>query len=146
MNYLEFKQAAKKHYRTCECLLNNCEKHWQIDENIYYLCGYTIEMMLKYHFFRSINYKTNKDIKELNYNGITYSKQNKKDNKYLQEHSIEHNIRILRTINEDIILKDILSNFRKWNVSIRYNGKRNNYSNLKEIVKLSKETIEKFGD
>lgn len=146
MNYLEFKQASKKHYRTCECLLKNCENHWQIHENVYYLCGYIIEMMLKYHFFRTINYKTNDNIKNLNYNGITYSKKNRNDNKYLQEHSIEHNIRILRTISGDILFEEILNNFREWNVSIRYNGQRNNYNNLEEVVNLSKKTIEKFGN
>jgi len=48
LTYLEFKQAAKKHYFTCKCLIEKCDENWQIRENIFYLCGYVVEMMLKY--------------------------------------------------------------------------------------------------
>jgi hypothetical protein len=139
MTYLELKRAAKKHYITCKCLFDKCNNSWIIQENIYYLCGYIVEMMIKYQFFRRINYSINENIENLNYNGLTYKKD-------IKTHNIISLVNLLRKYDGDIILNDVLNLFRKWDVDIRYNGKRKIYDNLKESIELSKKLIEKFGE
>jgi hypothetical protein len=137
MTYLEFKRAAKKHYKTSKCLYENCNDNWQIQENIFYLCGYIIEMMLKYHIFRRINYKTNEDIKKLNRNNLTYRD-------HISKHNINSLIGILQRYENSTILNDVKSVFANWDVTIRYNGQRKNYTNIEELLKLSQKLIEKF--
>ncbi len=138
MVYLEFKEAAKKHYNTCIYLLERNPQNWHILENAYYLCGYTIEMMIKYKFFRNINYERDKDIKNLDYNSIKYTT-------HLQKHNIVVLVNLLRRYEGASILDEVLEYFSKWDVQIRYNGKRNTYNNLSELLDLSKRLIEKFG-
>jgi len=138
MNYLEFKQSAKKHYYTSKCLFNNCKDNWQIQENIFYLCGYVIEMMIKYEIFKRIEYDKREDIKRLNRNNLTYKE-------HIQKHNIRLLVNKLRQYNNAIILDEVLKIFDKWDVSIRYNGKRKNYDNLEKLLDLSKKIIEKFG-
>ena len=140
MIYLEFKQAAKKHYRTAECLYESCNNHWHIQENIFYLCGYVIEMMLKYRIFEKINYDSKKDIKKLDSYNLTYSND-------INKHNINSLIRILQERSDNTpIFNEVKKIFAKWNVAIRYNGERNNYSNsdIEKLLKLSQKVIEKF--
>jgi len=143
VNYLEFKQAAKKHYYTSLCLYEKCNNSWQIQENIFYLCGYVIEMMLKYQIFASINYDRDKDVTKIDDYGITsddITSGRKGHNIYLLS-------QILKKFRGDSIIDDIIKKFRKWDISLRYNGKRNNYTNndIEELLKLSEKLIEKFG-
>lgn len=138
MVYLEFKEAAKKHYNTCKYLLEKSDESWHIQENIYYLCGYTIEMMIKYKFFRNISYDREKDIKELNHNNINYKT-------HMQKHNIILLVQLLKKYEGACILDEVLASFYKWDVQIRYNGRKNTYNNLPELIDLSKRLIEKFG-
>ena len=142
MNYLEFKQAAKKHYLTSECLYENCNQNWQIQENIFYLCGYVIEMMIKYQIFVSINYDRSKDVKEINSYGITANDitSGKKG------HNLNSLSQILRKFRGDRIIDDIIRDFSNWNINIRYNGQKNSYDNLAKLLNLSKKVIEEFGE
>lgn len=138
MIYLEFKEAAKKHYFTCHYLLTQQNKHWHIQENIFYLCGYIAEMMIKYKFFHSINYDRTKDIKNLDYDNITYTS-------HIRKHNLVTLVQMLKKYEGASILDEVLANFSFWDVQIRYNGKKNTYNNLHEILDLSKRLIEKFG-
>jgi len=136
--YLQFKQAAKKHYSTCKCLYEKCDKNWQIQENIFYLCGYVIEMMIKYQIFRRINYDRNKDIKDVNFNGISYNE--------IKIHNIRRLIETLRKYENSVIFDDILNYYSNWDVAIRYNGKKNNkYENIDKLIDVCKKLIELYG-
>ena len=138
MKYLEFKQAAKKHYKTSQCLYEKCDNsNWQIQENIFYLCGYVIEMMIKYQIFRRVDYKKNEDIKKLDNYGLTYSKD-------INKHNIGSLVRILQKYENATILNEAIKLFKEWDVAIRYNGKKRDYSNLEELIGLSKKLIEEF--
>jgi len=146
MTYLEFKQAAKKHYKTSKCLYEKCDNsNWQIQENIFYLCGYVIEMMIKYQIFVSIGYDRSKNIDEINIHGIT--KQNILRGK--KAHNIFSLSQLLKKYRGDKIIDEIIDNFTKWDVSIRYNGKKENYDTLRldinNLLILSQKVIEELG-
>ena len=136
--YLQFKQAAKKHYYTCKCLYKNCNNDWQIQENIFYLCGYVIEMIIKYQIFRRINYDRNKDIKDINFNGISYNE--------IKTHNIRRLIETLRKYENSVIFDDILNYYSNWDVVIRYNGKKNDkYENIDKLIDVCRKLIELYG-
>jgi len=143
MTYLEFKRAAKKHYKTAECLYKHCNNHWQIQENIFYLCGYVIEMMVKYQIFVSINYRRDKDVKEINQNGITSNDitSGKKG------HNISTLSQILKQFRGDSVIDEIIQKFSDWSINIRYNGKKVNYDNryIEELLNISEKVIIEFG-
>ena len=139
MTYREFKQAAKKHYKTSKCLYERCDKDdWQIQENIFYLCGYVIEMMIKYQIYRRINHPIDKDIRQIDKStGLTYSN-------HINKHNINILVRTLEKYENIALFKDIKEVFKNWDVAVRYNGKRKHYTNLEEFLELSKKLIEKF--
>ena len=139
MNYLQFKQAAKKHYFTCKCLYEKCNNSWYIQENIFYLCGYVVEMMLKYQIFRRIGYKPHEDIKKVNFNEITSEIITGK-----KGHNIIKLSHLLQKYDGSLIIDEIINKFGNWNVNIRYNGKKKSYENLKYLLSLCKKVIEEF--
>jgi len=146
MTYLEYKIAAKKHYKTSKCLYEKCNNSdWQIQENIFYLCGYIIEMMIKYQIFVSINYDRSKNVDEINSNGIT--KQDISRGK--KAHNIYSLSQLLKKYRGDKIIDEIIDNFSEWDVSIRYNGKKENYDTLNldvnNLLTLSQKAIEELG-
>jgi hypothetical protein len=142
MIYQEFKTAAKKHYFTCKCLYNHCNNNWQIRENIVYLCGYVIEMMIKYRIFKMINYPYKEDIKNVNNFGITSE---------IITGRRGHNIKILsqklRQFESSLLIDEILEYFERWDVSIRYNGIKDKYNdyNLDKLIEICEKVIQKFG-
>lgn len=122
MIYKEYKKASIKHLKTCECILKildskqDCKadsKH--LESNLFYLSGYIVESIFKYMIFVSLNYDREKNIKELDEDGITY------------KNTI--NIHSLQRLNQKLQTKHSLSTqftneeLSKWDVSIRYEEK-----------------------
>ncbi len=69
MKYTEFRKAAFRHLKTCECLIakinsDDCKNSKnEILVNIFYLSGYVIECSLKYVLFSAKRFK-NQDVYE----------------------------------------------------------------------------------
>ena len=142
MTFSEFKRAAKKHLKICECLIENCNlSDWQIKEGIYYLSGYVVEMMLKYRIYKRINFKHNEDIKNLNRKDISY--QNDIANSR-NGHNIRYLLRKLRQYEEMALFKDI-EHYYNWSINIRYNGTRKVYNRIRYTYELAKRVFEKLG-
>jgi hypothetical protein len=152
MDFWEFRDAAKKHFKTCECLYekcNYCLNDWIIKEEIYYLLGYVIEMGLKYIVLKQVG---EDEIESLNFN-------NKREiENFFNERNI--NIRFfthklngfIDYINEINVNFEALENIRKffieneWDISMRYHCKEERYrhcrDNLDEIYKEVKNFLE----
>jgi len=95
-------------------------------------------MMIKYQIFRRINYDRNKDIKDVNFNGISYNE--------IKIHNIRRLIETLRKYENSVIFDDILNYYSNWDVAIRYNGKKNNkYENIDKLIDVCKKLIELYG-
>jgi len=134
----DFKESANKHLKTCECLINQCysDKKLHIKDNIFYLCGYVIEIMIKYRIL--------KHLPQSNTKYFTKEELKKED---LLEHKIRNLLRILRSkYSENNLLfeNNCMKLFYQWDVQMRY--KKNFYDqkfskgqSIQEIFNFTKE-------
>lgn len=148
MIYMAYKESAKKHLRTCECLIKNlgqCNDDLKyILPNILYLTGYTIETILKYRLFSNINYARNQAIINVNQNNITWN--------VVKTHDLRTLLRYLRCQEDMGIFTDLQNNnyFKGWDKNYheiaRYenNNIQNKQKEILDFFKLSKELFQKM--
>ena len=150
MHFLEFRDAAKKHFKICECLYEKCNQdcleNWFIKEEIYYLLGYVVEMGLKYIKLKQIG---ENEIENLDFD----SKRAIKEFFRSREEEINfftHNIsNLINLINEIEINFNALENIKnffadKWEISIRYHCKEHKYCDIREKIDEIYEDVKKF--
>lgn len=147
MIYTSFKESSKKHLHTCKCLIHtlescNQEKKYLL-ANILYLTGYTIETILKYRIFANLNYKRDKDIKDVNIGNITWDA--------IKTHDLRNLLRYLKTQEDMTLFNDLHRNtyFKDWDKMYHEKARyeNNTIDNKEEVLKffdLSKELFQKL--
>jgi len=156
MYYKDFLNAARKHRYTCEVLIekfNSLDKNKEksnckyLLSNIYYLSGYIIECIVKYGIYSLIGYPNNKDIKELNQDGLTYKKviESHKFKNYTEYFKSKYHGTKIPLINcEKNIDRKIIDIYNKWDSVIRYSYELEYKDNLNIYLKFNEYSNEIF--
>jgi len=152
MYFLEFREAAKKHFKVCECLYEKCDKNclenWVIKEEIYYLLGYVVEMGLKYIKLKQIGENEIENLNFDNKNEVKSFFRNRGENIDFYTHNINDLINLINEIEVNFeSLESIRSFFvDKWSINIRYHCNMDKYCDVRrdldEIYKEVKNFLE----
>ncbi|SHF84450.1 hypothetical protein SAMN02745753_02735 [Marinomonas polaris DSM 16579] len=132
MKYKDFLNSARKHKNTCDILKKEVEvligresknkaRIKELTINLYYLSGYVVECSIKYGIYYFIEYDRNKDIKDLDQNGLTFSGQ-------IKNHKFERYSEYLNRHKGDIPLvsgfngvsKEVKLLYKNWDADVRY--------------------------
>ncbi|GAB6044619.1 hypothetical protein JCM11957_02170 [Caminibacter profundus] len=150
MKYYEFRDAARKHFKVCECLYERCNedclKNWLIKEEIYYLLGYVVEMGLKYIKLKQIGEGEIEDLDFDNGEEIKSFFRSRGENIKFFTHDITY---LMTLINEIEVNFESLEKIKvyfadKWNIYIRYHCNENKYCDVrKDLDEIYKE-VKKF--
>lgn len=150
MHFIEFKEAARKHFKVCECLYEKCSQDcledWMIREEIYYLLGYVVEMGLKYIKLKQIGESEIENLDFDNKNEIKNFFRERGENINFYTHNIND---LIALINEIEVNFETLEKIRvffvdKWNIFIRYHCKEEKYCDLRSQLDDIYKEIKKF--
>lgn len=140
MTYIEYLQAAKRHYKNCDYILTklgdsresfDIQTRESLIINTYYLGGYIIECLLSYTLLHSMNYNITKsvnDLKNQEFKGLKWNTYFKDHTYICQERKFEKIVTNLSGQAADLELiynewkksNNFIELYEKWNSKLRY--------------------------
>jgi len=153
MYFIEFRDAARKHFKVCECLYEKCNpiclEDWYIKDEIYYLLGYVVEMGLKYIKLKQIGEGEVGNLDFDNRDEIKTFLENRGENFYnFYTHKISKLSNLINEIEVNFESLERIKDFfvNDWKIDMRYHCNENRYCNIRnrldEIYKEVKNFLE----
>jgi len=146
MRYKSYLNAARKHLKTCEVLLQQAENlnsqktndkalQQHLLLNLYYLTGYVFECSIKYGIYKAIKYDPDASVTQLKQANLTYAK-------HIKHHSFNKYAEHLTTRHAGIKLVDDLTGvpvdirilYKNWNVEWRYETLKEMRSDMRNKI------------